>query len=169
MPTETVKEEEMEQTLMSTPVEGEEHSAELLKIFSQEAEQEMTVALELTEEEEADNMDFVDLYAEMEALERRVMVQSLHIQQVKLETDRGAYQPEKRLEGVGNMPAQEEVEQQLSDETAGLESIAEWQLNATRGDKDNMGDRVDLPLIRRKSCSREDCIRRANHWSSWTE
>jgi hypothetical protein len=40
----------------------------------------MTVALELTKEEEADNMDFVDLYAELEALERRVMVQILHIQ-----------------------------------------------------------------------------------------
>jgi hypothetical protein len=46
-PTETVKEEEeMEQTLMSTPTEGDEHSTELLKIFSQEAEQEMTAALE---------------------------------------------------------------------------------------------------------------------------
>jgi hypothetical protein len=74
-PAETVKEEEMEQTLMSTPAEGEEHSAEFLKIFSQEAEQEMTVALELTEEEEADIMEFVDLYEELEALERRVMVQ----------------------------------------------------------------------------------------------
>jgi hypothetical protein len=30
--------EEMEQTLMSTPAEGEEHSEEWLKIFSQEAE-----------------------------------------------------------------------------------------------------------------------------------
>jgi hypothetical protein len=39
-PAETVMEEEMEQTLMSTPAEGKEHSTELLKIFSQEAETE---------------------------------------------------------------------------------------------------------------------------------
>jgi hypothetical protein len=71
------EEEEMEQTLMSTPAEGEEHSEELLKIFSQEAEQEMTAALEPAAEEEADNIDFVDLYAELESLERRVMVQNL--------------------------------------------------------------------------------------------
>jgi hypothetical protein len=38
----------MEQTLMSTPAEGEERSAELLEIFSQEVEQEMAAALELT-------------------------------------------------------------------------------------------------------------------------
>jgi hypothetical protein len=87
--------------------EEEEHSTELLKIFSQEVETEMTAALESTVEEEADNMDFVDLYQELEALERRVMVQSLHIRQAKMEE-------------VGSMPAgemavaelpQEEVEQ----------------------------------------------------------
>jgi hypothetical protein len=104
-----IEEEEKEQTLMSTPAEGEEHSEELLKIFSQEVEQEMTAALELAAEEEADNMDFVDLYEELEALERRVMVQILHIQQVKLETDGGAYQPEERLERIGDMPTQEEM------------------------------------------------------------
>jgi hypothetical protein len=150
-----IEEEEKEQTLTFSPTEGEGHSAELLKIFSQEAEQEMTAALELEVEEEADNMDFVDLYDELEALERRVMVQSFHIQQVKLETDGGAYQPEERLERVGDIPTQEELteikmseeedEQQLDDETAELKSAAEWQLNATRGDKDNMGYRVDLP------------------------
>jgi hypothetical protein len=70
----------MEQTLMSTPAEGEENSTELIKIFSQEVEQEMTVALELTKEEESNNMDFDDLYAELESLERTVMVQILHIQ-----------------------------------------------------------------------------------------
>jgi hypothetical protein len=99
----------MEKTLLSTLVEGEEHLAELLKIFIHEAEQEMTVALELTEEEEEDNMDFVDLYAELESLERRVMAQRLHIQQAKLEIYRGAYQPEKRLEGVGLEPMPEEL------------------------------------------------------------
>jgi hypothetical protein len=71
----------------------------LLKIFSQEDETEMTAALEPTteEEEEADNMDFVDLYQELESLEKRVIVQSLHIQQIKLETDGGAYQPGEKL------------------------------------------------------------------------
>jgi hypothetical protein len=59
----------------------------------------MTAALEPAAEEEADNMDFVDLYEELEALERRVMVQSLHIQQVKLEADGGAYQPEEAIGG----------------------------------------------------------------------
>jgi hypothetical protein len=70
----------MEQTLMSTPTEGEDNSTELIKIFSQEVKQEMTVALELTKEEESNNMDFDDLYAELEALEKTVMVQILHIQ-----------------------------------------------------------------------------------------
>jgi hypothetical protein len=56
------EEEEMEHTLMSTPAEGEEHSEEWLKFFSQEVEIEMTATLEPTIEEEADNMDFADLY-----------------------------------------------------------------------------------------------------------
>jgi hypothetical protein len=47
---------------MSTPEEGDEHSKEWLKIFIQEAKQEMTVALKPVVEEEADSMDFVDLY-----------------------------------------------------------------------------------------------------------
>jgi hypothetical protein len=103
------EEEEMEQTLMSTPAEGEEHSEEWLKIFSQEAETEMTATLEPAAERETDNIDLVDLYAELEALERRVMVQILHIHQVKLETDGGAYQPEEKLEEVGLEPTQEEL------------------------------------------------------------
>jgi hypothetical protein len=57
----------------------------LLNIFSQEAEQEMTATLELAAVEEEDNMDFFDLCEELEALERRVMVQIFHIQQIKLE------------------------------------------------------------------------------------
>jgi hypothetical protein len=46
-------------------------------------------------------MDFVDLYEELEALERRVIVKSQHIQQVKLETGGGAYQPKEQLEEAG--------------------------------------------------------------------
>jgi hypothetical protein len=53
----------------------------------------MTAALEPAAEEEADNIDFVELHEELEALER-----GRHIQQVKLETDGGAYQPEEWLE-----------------------------------------------------------------------
>jgi hypothetical protein len=41
------------------------------------------------EEEEADSMIFVDLCEQIEALERRVIVQGLHIQQIKLEADEG--------------------------------------------------------------------------------
>jgi hypothetical protein len=40
----------------------------------------MTATLEPAKEEGTDTMDFVDLYEELEALERRVMVQILHIQ-----------------------------------------------------------------------------------------
>jgi hypothetical protein len=36
----------------------------------------------------------------LEALERRAMVQILHIQQVKLEADEGAYQPQEQLDKV---------------------------------------------------------------------
>jgi hypothetical protein len=122
------EEEEMEQILMSAPIEkeetsefepteGDEHSKEWLKIFSQETEQEMTAALEPTAEEEADNIEFADLYEELEALEKRVIVQSLHIQQIKLETSRGAYQPQEQLEEVGLEPTQGEVaEANLSEE-----------------------------------------------------
>jgi hypothetical protein len=81
----------MDKTMMSTPREGEENSTEWLKSFSQEAKQEMTTIMKPIAEEEVDNMDFVDLYEELEALKRRVIVQVQHIQQVKFEIDRGAY------------------------------------------------------------------------------
>jgi hypothetical protein len=44
----------------------------LLKKFSPIVEQEMTVVLEPALEEEVDNMDFVELYDELESLERGV-------------------------------------------------------------------------------------------------
>jgi len=88
-----IDEEEEDQTLTFAQAEGDENSVELLEIFSQEVEWEMVAVLELTKEEEEYNMDFVDLCEELESLERRVMVQSLHIQQAKLEADGGAYQP----------------------------------------------------------------------------
>jgi hypothetical protein len=99
----------MEQTLMSTPTKGDKHSTELLKIFSQEAETEMTATLEPATEREVDNIDLADLYEEMEDLERRFMVKIFHIQQANLETSGGAYQPEEQLEEAGVEPAQGEM------------------------------------------------------------
>jgi hypothetical protein len=64
----------------------EEHSEELLKIFSQEDELEMTTALELATEKEADDIDFDEMHEELEALEK-----VRHIRQVNLETNGGAY------------------------------------------------------------------------------
>jgi hypothetical protein len=40
----------------------------------------MTITMKLAIEEETNNMDFVEMYEELEAIERRVMVQSLRIQ-----------------------------------------------------------------------------------------
>jgi hypothetical protein len=61
--------------------EGEGHSKEWIKFFIQEVEQEMNVECEpTTEEREIDIMDFVDLCEELEALEKRVKMQSQLIQ-----------------------------------------------------------------------------------------
>jgi hypothetical protein len=94
----------------------------------------MTTTLEPTTEKEVDNTDSVELYEELEALERRENMQSRHIQQVKLETCGGAYHPGDQLEEVGVEPTQEEmtkvnlleeeVEKQLSGETAELKYAA---------------------------------------------
>jgi hypothetical protein len=90
--------------------EEDEHSLEWLKIFGKGVEQKVTVVLETTEivEEEVDNIDFVDLYQELEALENRVMVQRLNIQQAKLEAGSGTYQPGEKLKETGSMPGREE-------------------------------------------------------------
>jgi hypothetical protein len=91
----------------------------------------------------------------LDALENRVIVQRFHIQQIKLETDGGAYQPQEQLEKVGLEStqgevtvklSQEEVEQHFSEKTAELESIAEWPLSATKKDKYSRGDRSYLPI-----------------------
>jgi hypothetical protein len=128
----------------------------IAQIFSQEAEQEVTAVLEAAEaeEEEEDNIDFVGLCEELESLERRVTVQSMHIQQIRLETE-GEYQPKEQLEEAGDMPAgelaatklsKEEAEKQLSDKTAKLNFAAGWQAKTTRDGENHMGDRVDLPI-----------------------
>jgi hypothetical protein len=67
--------------------EDDEHSEEWLSIFSQETEKTATWEFATEEEEEADNICFADLWKQIEALERRVIVQGVHIQQVKLEVD----------------------------------------------------------------------------------
>jgi hypothetical protein len=67
--------------------EEEEHSEEWLDIFSTEAENNAT--WEVAEEENTDSICLVDLWEQMEALEERVKVQGMHIQQVRLETDEG--------------------------------------------------------------------------------
>jgi hypothetical protein len=73
---------------LGSTIEGEENLEEWLNFFSQEAEKEITIECEPTiEEEEIDNMDLVDLCEEMEALERSVKMQKHLIQQVKLEID----------------------------------------------------------------------------------
>jgi hypothetical protein len=74
----------------------------LLKILSQEAEQEMVVALEPVVEEEEDIIDFADIHEELEILER-----SRHIQKDKLEIDVGAYKLGEKLKEAGDMPAGE--------------------------------------------------------------
>jgi hypothetical protein len=73
----TIKELEKTQ-VFSQAVEEDEHSKEWLNIFSQEDENPAT--LKLTVEEEENIIDFVALCEQLEALERRVMVQSMHIQ-----------------------------------------------------------------------------------------
>jgi hypothetical protein len=64
----TVREkEELEQTSKSAPAE-EEHSAEMLKIFSQEAEQDITIALEAAAEEDHEDKMLTPWEMELEML-----------------------------------------------------------------------------------------------------
>jgi hypothetical protein len=60
--------------------EDDEHSEEWLNIFSQETEKTATGEFAEEEEEEADIISLADLYEQIEALKRRVKVQSVHIQ-----------------------------------------------------------------------------------------
>jgi hypothetical protein len=115
-----------EQTVMQ--ILEKEHSEKLLKNFSQGAEQMMTAVLRSAAEGESE------------------------------------FQSEEQLEEAGDAPAGElaeaklsekEAEQQLSDRIAELESAAEWQLNATREGKDNMGDRADLPTKEKEELQQE--------------
>jgi hypothetical protein len=69
-----------------------EHSEEWLNIFSHEAEKTATGEVAEAEEEEAGNICFADLWDQFEALEERIKVQGMHIQQVKLEMDKEAWE-----------------------------------------------------------------------------
>jgi hypothetical protein len=74
-------------------------------------------AVEEVEEKEADNMSFADLCEQIEALERRVEVQSMHIQQMRLETDGGYFHAKEQLEEARDIPEREmEVATMLDEE-----------------------------------------------------
>jgi alcohol dehydrogenase class IV len=74
---------------LGSTTEGNEHYGELLKIFNQEFEQEITAELKPTIEEKraADSMYYSNLCEELEDLERRVKMQSQLLQQVWSEVD----------------------------------------------------------------------------------
>jgi hypothetical protein len=103
----------------------------------------MTAALEFVVEKGVDNIKFVDLYQEFEALERRVVVKIMHIQQAKLEEDKGLHQHEEHLEEAGmgtnegltsvNMLGEVVAKQQFNDEEpTRVKIVAEWQAKATK-------------------------------------
>jgi hypothetical protein len=122
-------------------IEGEEHSTELIKSFSLRDEHEMTATLEPTIEEEEYIIEFVEMYEELEAQERRINMKNRLIQQIKLEIGGGEYHPGEKLEEFGVEPTHEEIievnlseeeaEQQLSGETIELESATECPTSAT--------------------------------------
>ena len=99
--------------------------------------------MKLTTEEDIDNIDFVDLCEQLEALERRVMVQSMHIQHMRLETNGGDFAVKEQLEGVGYIPvrgmatktlSEMMVEQHISQEGTVEETTTEWTLSTTQGE-----------------------------------
>jgi hypothetical protein len=56
-------------------------------------------------------------FEDIEALERRMKVQGMHIQQIRLEIE-GEYQPKERLEEAGNIPVGEMADAKLSEKEA---------------------------------------------------
>jgi len=95
----------------------------------------------------------------MEALERRLIVKSMHIQQDKLEIDGGLYQLGEQLEETGiesaprklaeNNMLSEIVEQQFSEETAELKSAAQRKFSIT-GEEDSMRGQYNLSFHQQK-------------------
>jgi hypothetical protein len=91
-----IQEDERAAALKLTAEEAEkeeEHSEEWLSIFNHEVENNATEEVAETENEDTDNICLAELWEQIEALEDRVKVQGMHIQQVRLETDE---------EGVGD-------------------------------------------------------------------
>jgi hypothetical protein len=92
----------------------------------------------------------------LEDLERRVVVQIMHIQQAKLEADGGSYQHGEQLEEVGMDPAREltganmleEITEQNpnDEESMEVETAVEWQAKETKDEGNGMGDPCDLPM-----------------------
>jgi hypothetical protein len=80
---------ETAQAQLGAEEEDGEHSEEWLSIFSQEAENTARRELATTDEEDTNNICFVDLWGHIEALEEKVKVQGMHIQQAKLEPNEG--------------------------------------------------------------------------------
>jgi hypothetical protein len=67
----------------------EEHSEEWLSVFSHEVENNAIEGVAEIENEDTDNICLAELWEQIEALEDRVKVQGMHIQQVRLEIDEG--------------------------------------------------------------------------------
>jgi hypothetical protein len=104
-----------------TKIAREEHSTKLLRNFSQEAEQKMTIALKHAAEDEAE-------FQSEEQLEE------------------AGTEPTQGKMVEANLSEEEEAEQQFSKGTPELKFAAEWKLSATRGDEDNMRDQVGLSI-----------------------
>jgi hypothetical protein len=64
-----------------------EHSVECLSVFSHEVENNAIQGVAETENEDTDSICLAELWEQIEALEDRVKVQGMHIQQVRLEID----------------------------------------------------------------------------------
>jgi hypothetical protein len=97
----------------------------------------MTATPNLAVEGEAYIMYFDELYEELEALERRVIMQIQHIQHIRLETDGGEYHLGEKREEAGDLPTEELTEANMLEEevekqeTVELESTTEWKTNST--------------------------------------
>jgi hypothetical protein len=77
----------MVQTAQAEERREKERSEEQLDIFSRGAENTTAQELAVAYEEDTNNICFVDLWDQLEALEGRIKMQGLRIQQVKLEMD----------------------------------------------------------------------------------
>jgi hypothetical protein len=158
-PAVTVK--EMEQMSEAAQGEEEEHADKMLTPWEKELEmledwlknpepvddcQEQTVMQMLAEEhskESLRNFSQGDEQMMMTVMPRHAAI------------DEGKFQSEEQLEEAGIQPAQEEMveaklsegeaEKRLSDQTAELNFVAEWQAEATE-EENSMGDLVDLPI-----------------------